>query len=108
MGVKTLNKYEGRILNTHPALLPKFGGQGMYGMNVHQAVIDAGETESGVSIHLVDAGYDTGEVIAQSKVDVKPNDTPETLCERVMKREREFVVETLKRIKSSDLKLQID
>lgn len=105
LGRRTLEKYRGRILNTHPALLPKFGGKGMYGMNVHEAVIEAGEQKSGVSIHLVDAEYDTGPVIAQCVVDVMPDDTPETLRERVMTRERVFVVETLKRIASGELNL---
>ena len=62
--------YRGRILNTHPALLPEFGGQGMYGMKVHQAVVDAGREESGVTVHLVDEEYDTGAVIAQERVPV--------------------------------------
>lgn len=105
LGKITLEKYKGRILNTHPALLPKFGGRGMYGMNVHEAVIEAKERKSGVSIHIVDAEYDTGPVIAQCLVDVLPDDTPETLRERVMTRERIFVVETLQRIASGELNL---
>lgn len=105
LGNITLEKYKGRILNTHPALLPKFGGKGMYGMNVHRAVIEAREQKSGVSIHIVDAEYDTGPVIAQCGVDVMPGDTPETLRERVMTRERSFVVETLQRIASGELNL---
>jgi phosphoribosylglycinamide formyltransferase-1 len=105
LGKITLEKYKGRILNTHPALLPKFGGKGMYGMNVHEAVIEAREQKSGVSIHIVDAEYDTGPVIAQCGVDVMPGDTPETLRERVMTRERSFVVETLQRIASGELNL---
>lgn len=106
LGPKTLARFKGRILNTHPALLPKFGGKGMYGMNVHQAVIAASERESGVSIHLVDAEYDTGAVIAQCKVSVAANDTAETLCERVMTRERQFVVETMQRIAEGSLRLE--
>ena len=105
LGPQTLAMFGGRILNTHPALLPKFGGKGMYGMNVHRAVIAAGERESGVSIHIVDAEYDTGPVVAQCTVDVAPDDTPETLCERVMIRERRFVVETLQRISRGALQL---
>ena len=105
LGKKTLEKFKGRILNTHPALLPKFGGKGMYGMNVHQAVINSKEKESGVSIHMVDGEYDTGPVIAQCRVKVQPGDTPERLCERVMGQEREFVVETLKKIASGELAL---
>ncbi len=98
IGPQTLHAFRGRILNTHPALLPKHGGKGMYGMNVHRAVLAAGDGESGVSIHLVDENYDTGPVIAQCRVPVLPGDTAEALCERVMERERRFVVETLKKI----------
>jgi phosphoribosylglycinamide formyltransferase-1 len=105
LGNKTLEKFKGRILNTHPALLPKFGGKGMYGMNVHQAVINSKVRESGVSIHLVDGEYDTGPVIAQRRVKVQSGDTPEILCERVMGQERKFVVETLKKIASGELTL---
>lgn len=108
LGKKTLEKFKGRILNTHPALLPKFGGKGMYGINVHRAVINAKEKASGVSIHLVDAEYDTGPVIAQCRVKVQSGDTPEILCERVMERERKFVVETLKKIVSGELALKHD
>jgi phosphoribosylglycinamide formyltransferase-1 len=78
LGPRTLSRFAGRILNIHPALLPKFGGKGMYGMHVHEAVIASGETESGVSIHIVDAEYDTGPVIAQARVSIEPTDTPET------------------------------
>jgi phosphoribosylglycinamide formyltransferase-1 len=105
VGPVTLRGYQGRIINTHPALLPKFGGKGMYGINVHRAVLAAGETESGVSVHIIDGEYDTGPVIAQCRVPVKPKDTPETLSERVHKRELRFVVETLSDIASGKLRL---
>ena len=95
LGPKTLRAYDGRILNTHPALLPRFGGKGMYGSRVHAAVLAAGETETGVSVHLVDADYDTGPVVAQCRVPVLAGDSVETLAARVQKRERELVVETL-------------
>lgn len=95
LGPMTVEAFKGRILNTHPALLPKFGGQGMYGDRVFEAVIDAGETESGVSIHVVDADIDTGRVVRQCTVPVFPDDSSETLKTRVRNREREFVVETL-------------
>ena len=95
LGPATLEAFKGRILNTHPALLPKFGGQGMYGDRVFEAVIEAGETESGVSIHIVDADFDTGRVVRQCKVPVFSDDSSETLKTRVRMREREFVVETL-------------
>jgi len=77
--------YRGRILNIHPALLPKFGGKGMFGMYVHEAVIAAGEKESGPTIHLVDEEYDSGPILAQERVPVLDGDTPETLAERVLK-----------------------
>jgi phosphoribosylglycinamide formyltransferase-1 len=95
LGPATIEAFKGRILNTHPALLPKFGGQGMYGDRVFEAVIAAGETESGVSIHLVDGGIDTGRVVRQCKVPVFPGDSSETLKTRIRFRERDFVVETL-------------
>lgn len=95
IGPRTLQGYRGRILNTHPALLPRFGGPGMYGMRVHEAVLAAGERETGVTVHLVDESYDTGPVVAQCSVPVLPGDSPESLAERVMTREREFLIETL-------------
>ncbi len=78
-----LDVYSGRIINIHPSLLPKFGGQGMYGERVHAAVLAAGEKESGCSVHLVDAGTDTGPVILQRRVPVYTDDTPATLAERI-------------------------
>jgi phosphoribosylglycinamide formyltransferase-1 len=95
LGPATLARFPGRVLNTHPALLPRFGGQGMYGMRVHEAVLAAGERESGVSLHVVDDQYDHGRIVAQCRVPVAPDDTPATLAERVQARERDFVVETL-------------
>jgi phosphoribosylglycinamide formyltransferase-1 len=106
LGAAVLEQYRGRILNTHPALLPKFGGQGMYGMRVHEAVIAAGESESGPSVHLVDAEYDTGRVLAQAKVPVQPSDTPESLAARVQERERRLVVEVLGKIADGTLVLE--
>lgn len=93
--VSVLKKYNNRIFNIHPALLPKFGGKGMYGMNVHNAVINAGEIETGVTIHRVNAEYDSGEIVAQTKVPVIENDTPEILAARVLEREHEFLVEVI-------------
>jgi len=98
LGPRTLSQFRGRILNTHPALLPKFGGQGMYGARVHAAVIAAGERVTGVSVHHVEGEYDTGPVLAQCQVPVLPGDDVETLSARVQTRERQFVVETLDRI----------
>ena len=79
--------YRGRIINTHPSLLPAFGGKGMYGGRVHQAVLASGAKETGVTIHLVDEVYDRGEVLAQRRVPVLPGDTPERLAERVLEAE---------------------
>lgn len=95
LGPATLGLFKNRIINTHPALLPKYGGQGMYGLNVHRAVLKAGELESGPSIHLVDAEYDTGPILAQAKVPVLEGDTPESLASRVQQRERSLLVEVL-------------
>ncbi|MCB9963552.1 MAG: phosphoribosylglycinamide formyltransferase [Rhodospirillales bacterium] len=77
-------KWDNRMLNIHPALLPKFGGEGMYGHHVHEAVIAAGETESGASVHVVTAGCDEGPVVLQEKCPVLPEDTPDTLAARVL------------------------
>lgn len=96
LGNETLAAFPHRILNTHPALLPKHGGRGFYGRNVHQAVIDAGERESGATMHLVDTDYDTGPIVAQIKVAVAAGDTVEDLEERVKVAERELVVNTLR------------
>lgn len=86
-------KYSGKMINLHPSLLPKFGGQGMYGERVHRAVLAAGVTESGCTVHFVDAGTDTGPVLLQRKVQVIPGDTPETLAERILKEEHIAIVE---------------
>jgi phosphoribosylglycinamide formyltransferase-1 len=106
LGPALLERYRGRILNTHPALLPKFGGHGMYGMHVHEAVLEAGEVESGPSVHLVDAEYDTGRVLSQARVPVEPGDTPDTLAQRVQQRERRLVVEVLGQIAAGELRLE--
>ncbi|MCM1367982.1 MAG: phosphoribosylglycinamide formyltransferase [Roseburia sp.] len=79
-----LDKYGGKIINIHPALLPKYGGKGMYGLHVHEAVIAAGETTSGATVHYVDGGTDTGEIILQRKLDVLDDDTPESLQKRIL------------------------
>lgn len=82
-----IHKFENRILNIHPSLLPKFGGKGFYGLNVHKAVIEAEENESGCTIHIVTEEFDKGPVIAQKKVPVYKSDTPEKLAERILKEE---------------------
>lgn len=103
--VSVLGKYNNRIFNIHPALLPKFGGKGMYGMNVHKAVIEAGENETGVTIHRVSAEYDSGEIVAQTKVAVMEGDTPEILAARVLDREHEFLVEVISDISEGKIVL---
>lgn len=91
-----VTEYSGRIINLHPALLPKFGGVGMWGHHVHEAVLASGEKESGCTIHLVDAGCDTGKILLQRKVPVLPGDTPDTLYARIAPLEHEAMVEGLK------------
>lgn len=78
-----LRAYDGRILNIHPALLPKYGGKGMYGMRVHEAVVAAGDTESGITIHLVNEHYDEGQVVFQARCPVLPNDTAEDVAQKI-------------------------
>ena len=84
-----IKAYPNRIINIHPALLPKYGGKGMYGNNVHAAVIAAGEKESGITIHYVDEHYDNGDIIFQAKCPVLPGDTPDSLAQRIHKLEHE-------------------
>lgn len=95
LGRETLNAYQHRIINTHPALLPKYGGQGFFGRRVHQAVMDAGDTESGATVHLVKGDYDTGPIVSQVRVPVKPDDSVEALEKRVKTAERELIVNSL-------------
>lgn len=106
LGPKTLKHFRGRILNIHPSLLPKFGGQGMHGLNVHEAVIAAGERISGASIHLVESEYDTGPVIAQRSVPVETGDTPAELGKRIAAIEPQLFVETLQAIAEGRIELQ--
>jgi len=93
---KIIQQYSGKMINLHPALLPKFGGKGMYGEKVHRAVLDAGEQESGCTVHLVDAGTDTGPILLQRRVPVLSGDTPDSLAERIHKEEHIAIVEAVK------------
>lgn len=93
-----IEKWNNKIINIHPSLLPKFGGKGMYGMNVHRAVIEASESESGCTVHFVDAGIDTGRIIVQEKVPVLPDDTPESLQKRVLDKEHSLLIQGIKKI----------
>jgi len=87
---EVVRRYAGRILNIHPALLPDFGGMGMYGMNVHRAVVDAGVVVTGATVHFVDEAYDEGAILAQWEVPVEPGDTPEDVAARVLAVEHEL------------------
>ena len=107
LGPAVLSRYEGRVLNVHPALLPKFGGKGMYGMRVHEAVLAAGESITGATVHVVDAEYDHGPVVAQSEVAVLPDDTVESVSARVLEREHELLVETLQKVASGEIDLGV-
>lgn len=78
-----LNAYPGKIINIHPALLPKYGGKGMFGMHVHEAVVAAGEKETGITIHYIDEHYDEGTVLFQAKCPILPSDTPEEVATKV-------------------------
>jgi len=91
-----VRKFSNRILNIHPALLPSFCGKGMYGLNVHQAVIDYGAKLSGASVHLVDEEYDHGPIVIQKSVKVLPDDTPEILQKRILKVEHKILPEAIK------------
>ena len=93
-----LKAYPNRIVNIHPALLPNYGGKGMYGRRVHEAVIAAGEKESGISIHYVNEKYDDGEIIFQAKCPVESGDTPETLAARILELEHEHYPEVIEKV----------
>lgn len=95
IGPHLLKNFDGRILNTHPSLLPKFGGPGMYGRRVHEAVLKNNEVLTGISIHTVSAEYDSGPILGQKEVPVFPEDTPETLEERVKSEEKRYLIEFL-------------
>ena len=107
VGPNLLSHFRGRVLNTHPALLPKFGGQGMYGDRVHKAVLEAGERESGATVHLVEGDYDTGPALVPPvRVPVHKRDTLESLRERVQTVEREHYVTVLERIARGEIELE--
>lgn len=105
LGPKTLGAFPGRILNIHPGPLPQFGGEGMYGRRVHEAVIAGGVAQSAIVIHGVDEVYDRGPEFARRSVAVEPGDTVETLEARVTALEPVFFLETLKRIACGELQL---
>ena len=95
-----INAFPNRIINVHPALLPKFGGKGMFGMHVHTAVVNAGETKSGITIHYVNEHFDEGEIIAQFETDVLPEDTPETVAKKIHELEMRYFPQVVERVVS--------
>ena len=105
LGPATLAAYQGRILNIHPGPLPAFGGEGMYGRRVHEAVIASGAAQSGVCVHVVDEVYDHGPVVSRLSIPVQPTDSPEDLERRVTAAEPGFFVDTLKAIVEGRLTL---
>ncbi len=100
------SSWEGRIVNIHPALLPKFGGKGMYGMKVHAAVINAGEKESGATVHFVNSQYDEGRIIAQAALPVLISDSPDTLAHRVFEAECRLYPDVVNKLIRGDLPLK--
>lgn len=102
IGDNLINNY--KIINTHPSLLPKFGGKGMYGMKVHTAVFNAKEQFTGPTIHFVNNEYDKGNIIIQTKIEIKPTDTPDVISAKVQAIEKIQLVETLKMFVSGRLR----
>lgn len=95
LGAGIIEKFRDRIMNVHPSLIPKYCGKGFYGHHVHEAVLAAGDTETGVTVHLVDEGVDTGRILMQRRVPVLPGDTPETLYARLQPVEHQTLVEAV-------------
>lgn len=95
---KILNAYPNKVINIHPALLPKFGGKGMYGMHVHEAVVTNNETETGITIHYVNEHYDEGAIIFQAKCEVTPNDTPDDVAAKIHELEMEHFPKIVDRL----------
>ena len=93
-----IKAYPNKIINIHPALLPQYGGKGMYGLRVHKAVIESGDKQSGITIHYVDSEYDKGKIIFQAKCPVKVDDTPEVLAERVHQLEYKYYAEVIEEL----------
>ena len=105
IGPLTMAAFRNRIVNIHPSLLPKFGGQGMYGLRVHKAVLEAGESETGATVHLIGSQYDEGPILQQATVPVYPGDTPEALRLRVLDQEHQLYPDTLAKIARGEIEL---
>ncbi len=102
---RVIQAYRNRIINIHPALLPKHGGEGKYGIHVHESVIASGDRETGVTVHVVDEQYDHGPILGQTVLPVEPGDTPETLQQRVLAVEHRFYREVIGKIASGEITL---
>lgn len=98
-----ISNWNNKIINIHPSLLPKYGGKGMYGMNVHEAVIANKEKKSGCTVHFVDVDIDTGKILLQRKVDVSNNETPESLQKKVLKEEHQLLIEAIEKVISDSV-----
>lgn len=96
--VSIVERFHGRMINTHPSLLPKYGGRGWYGDRIHRMVLENGDTESGCTIHYVNEEYDSGDIIIQKKVPVHPEDTESSLAERVKQEEKRILIQTLQNL----------
>lgn len=105
---KLIKNYKDRIINIHPALLPSFGGKGMYGMNVHRAVYESSVKVSGATVHFVDETYDTGKIIAQRSVDISNVNSPEEIADRVLKIEHQLLPEVVKAFAENRVKVESD
>jgi formyltetrahydrofolate-dependent phosphoribosylglycinamide formyltransferase len=103
-----IEKFENRIINIHPALLPSFGGKGMYGLNVHRAVFNSSAKVSGATVHMVDKTYDTGKIIAQKCVDISDVKNPDEIAERVLKIEHQLLPEVVKAFAQNKVKIESD
>jgi len=104
--IEFLTNFHNKIINIHPALLPSYGGTGMYGMNVHRAVFNAGEEYSGASVHIVNEEYDSGRIIAQKKIEISDISSPEELADKVLKVEHKLLPLVLKKIAEGEIDLQ--
>ncbi len=102
IGQEIIDVYRGRMLNIHPALLPKFGGKGMYGHHVHEAVVKSGEKKSGATVHFVEGEYDTGKIIMQREVEVFKFDTPQDVAKKVLAVEHHIYPEAIKKLLKTD------
>jgi len=105
LGPRTMEAVNGKVINVHPALLPKYGGKGMYGDYVHQAVKDNGDTETGSTIHLVNEKYDEGRILAQNHIPLSSQDSVSDIANKVKNAEPKFYVDTLRKIIKGDILL---